>query len=290
MDNTIRLPDGRQLSFAEYGDSQGKPVFFFHGTPSSRLLRHPNDAITKSLGIRLITIDRPGFGLSDPLPKRQLLDWPEDVAALADALDIDRFAVAGISGGGPYVLACAYKLPQRVAKAGSISGVGPTDFDENFRDMYPERKLAISLARLAPWLLKPLIGLTHNPQRNIEKYFEGIVKKSSKSDQEILNRPEMKSLMKKNWLEGTHQGVGGFVREGIIMSHPWGFRLEEIQIPVHIWHGDADTSTPQVMAQYIAGKIPDCQLTVFPGEGHFLLFDHWAEILTTLVSDEGSNQ
>ena len=91
--------------------------------------------------------------------------------------------------------------------------------------------------------------------------------------------------MKKNWLEGPRQGVGGFARDGIIMSHPWGFRLEDIQVPVHIWHGDADTSTPLVMAQYIAGKIPNCQLTVFPGEGHFLLFDHWAEILTMLISD-----
>jgi pimeloyl-ACP methyl ester carboxylesterase len=95
----------------------------------------------------------------------------------------------------------------------------------------------------------------------------------------------METLVKKNWLEGTRQGVGGFARDGIIMSHPWGFRLEDIQVPVHIWHGDADTSTPLVMAQYIASRIPNCQLTVYPGEGHFLFFDHWAEILTMLISD-----
>jgi pimeloyl-ACP methyl ester carboxylesterase len=286
MDKAIKLPDGRQLSFAEYGVPHGKPVFFFHGTPSSRYLRYPDDTLTESLGVRLITIDRPGFGLSDPLPNRKLLDWPGDVQALADSLKIDEFVVAGISGGGPYVSACAYKLPHRITRAGIISGGGPTDEEDLYADMYPERKMAVKIARSAPWLLKPLIGLTHNPQRNIEKYFQGIVAKSCQSDQGILNRPEMKSLMKKNWLEGTRQGVGGFVRDGIIMSLPWGFRLEDIQVPVHIWHGDADTSIPLVMAQYIADRIPGCRLTVYPGEGHFLLFDHWEEILTSLTRDE----
>ena len=284
MDKTIKLPDGRRLSYAENGDPKGTPILFFHGTPSSRYLRFPDDSFTGSLGIRLITIDRPGFGLSDHQPNRQLLDWPDDVEALANALEIDRFAVAGISGGGPYVLTCAYKLPHRITKAGSISGVGPTDVEELYDDMYPERKKAVKLARSAPWLLKPLIGLTHNPQRNIEKYFQDVFDKSCQSDQEILNRPEIKSLMIKSWLEGTRQGVGGFACDGIIMSHPWGFNLEDIQVKVLMWHGDADTSTPLVMAEYITSRIPDCQLKVYPGEGHFLLFKKWEEILTSLVS------
>src|SRR5512139_3720722 len=104
----IQLRDRRSLSCAEYGDPQGKPVLFFHGTPSSRLFRHPDDSIAASLGVRLITVDRPGFGLSDPKPGRILLDWTDDVIELADAFKIERFAVAGVSGGGPYAAACGY--------------------------------------------------------------------------------------------------------------------------------------------------------------------------------------
>jgi pimeloyl-ACP methyl ester carboxylesterase len=98
----VNLPDGRSLGYAEYGDPSGKPVLFFPGTPSSRLL-HPPEGPTASLGARLIVVERPGFGLSDFQPGRTLLDWPDDVVALADALDIERFAVAGLSAGGPYV-------------------------------------------------------------------------------------------------------------------------------------------------------------------------------------------
>jgi len=160
----ICLPDGRLLAYAQHGDLNGKPVFFFHGTPSSRFLRHPDDVLTSSLGIRLITIDRPGFGLSDSYPNRKLLDWPDDVAAVADVLGIERFAISGLSGGGPYAAACAYKIPHRVTMAGIICGVGPTDLPEHVALMYPIRRLGVRLARSAPWLLRPLIWATQNPQ------------------------------------------------------------------------------------------------------------------------------
>src|SRR5258708_37156679 len=109
----IHLRDGRALGYADFGALTGKPVFFFHGFPGSRLQHAPGDSIATSLGAHIITIDRPGFGLSAFQPGRTLLDWPNDVAALADALEIDQFAAIGLSGGGPYLLACAYKIPRR---------------------------------------------------------------------------------------------------------------------------------------------------------------------------------
>ena len=110
----ILLPDGRRLAYAEFGIPDGKPVFYFHGSNGSRLERHPDESIAASLGIRIITIDRPGHGLSDYQPRRKLLDWPGDVEALADSLGIGRFAVAGFSSGGPHLLACAYKIDSLV--------------------------------------------------------------------------------------------------------------------------------------------------------------------------------
>jgi pimeloyl-ACP methyl ester carboxylesterase len=283
MNKVIKLPNGRSLGYAQYGDQSGKPIIFFHGTPSSRLLRHPDDSLTESLRVHLVTIDRPGFGLSTYQPNRQLLDWPGDVATLADELGIERFAVAGISGGGPYVAACAYKIPHRLTVAGIISGVGPTDVDENIDEIYITRKAGVILARNAPWLLRPLIWLLQNPQRNPEKYYQKNLAQLSPADQEILRRPEIKSLLMKSWSEGTRRGIRGFTREGIIFSNPWGFQLEDIRVKVHIWHGNQDTSTPITMAQYIASRIPHGQLTIIPDKGHFLLFDHWEEILTTLT-------
>lgn len=284
MTGTLRLPDGRMLSYAQYGDRNGVPVIFFHGTPSSRLLRHPDDSLTESLGVRLVTVDRPGFGRSTYQPKRTLLDWPDDVVALADALEIDRFAVAGISGGAPYVAACAYKLPDRVSRAGIISGVGPTDVEDNIQNLYKSRQAAVFLARNAPWLLRPLIWLLQNPQRNPEKYYQKVLAQLDQPDQEILLRPEIKSLLMTCWLEGTREGIKGFAREGIIFSKPWGFHLHDIQVKVYLWHGNQDTSTPLAMPKYIASRIPDCQLTIIPGKGHFLLFDHWGEILRKLIN------
>ena len=284
MKDVITLPDGRSLGFAQYGNPNGVPLVFFHGTPSSRYLHHPDDDWTASLNVRLITVERPGFGLSDHKPGRKLLDWPDDVICLADEFGLSQFAVAGISGGGPYAAACAYKTPHRLTKVGIISGVGPTDVEENIIGLYESRKAAVMVARHAPWLLRPLIWLLQNPQRNIEKYFQKIYNQSSQADREILSQPFMKSMFLRSWQEGTRSGVCGFAQDGIIFSHPWGFQLGDIKARVCIWHGDQDTSTPLIMARCIADQIPDCQLRVIPGKGHFLLFDQWDEILSTLTS------
>lgn len=284
MNETITLPDGRTLGFAQYGDPNGKPLIFFHGTPSSRYLRHPDNDRTASLNVRLITVDRPGFGISDHQPGRTLLDWPDDVEVLADKLGLNHFSVAGISGGGPYSAACAYKLPHRISKAGIINGVGPTDVDGHLKGLYSSRKTAVRVARKAPWLLRPLIWLLQNPQRNTEKYFQKIVNQSSQPDRDILNQPAFKSMFLRSWKEGTRIGFRGFTRDGIIFSRPWGFQLNDIKTSVYIWHGDQDKSTPLSMAQYMADQIPDCQLRIIAGKGHFLMFDHWDEILLTLTN------
>lgn len=283
---TIKLADGRQLSFAEYGATNGKPVFFFQGDPSSRLFHHPDEEISVSLGARIITIDRPGFGQSSFQPGRKLLDWPDDVSELADTLNLKSFAVAGISAGGPYVAACAYRIPKRITNAAIISGVGPTDVETDTQQLYRKRQIGITIARKAPWLLRPLIWLVQNPRRGPERYFEKILEESSSPDQAILSQPEIKNMLISNWLEGTRQGMRGFARDAYIFARPWGFPLEEIRIPVNIWHGDADTSTPLSMAEYLANTIPESKLRVIPNEGHFLLFKYWKEILAQILQNQ----
>lgn len=282
---TLQLSDGRELGFAEYGAPDGRPVLFFHGSPSSRLFHHPDENIAISSGARIISIDRPGYGLSSFQPGRTLLDWTNDIGAMADALELNSFAVAGISAGGPYVAACAYKIPSRITNATIISGVGPTDTTPSTKTLYRKRQIAINLARKAPWMLRPLIWWFQNPQRNPERYFRKTFEESSLTDQKILSQPEIKSMLISNWLEGTRQGVRGFAWEGVILSHPWGFRLEEIRIPVYILHGDADASIPLSMAKQTAKTIPNCNLKVIPKEGHFLFFKYWEEILCNILTE-----
>ena len=148
---TVRLCDGRAVAYAEWGDPQGAPVIYFQGTPSCRL-NHPDEAIARMLGARLITIDRPGFGRSDAAPGRKLLDWPDDVAQIADALGLERFALIGISGGGPYVAACAYKIPKRLTNVAIVGGAGPIDSPGATEGMARERRWGARIMRHAPWL------------------------------------------------------------------------------------------------------------------------------------------
>jgi len=278
----LRLRDGRQLAYAEYGDPNGKPVFFIQGTPSSRLM-HPDDEITRSLGVRLMVFDRPGFGLSDYQSNRTLQDFPNDLAELADALGIEKFAIIGISGGGPYTAATAYALPNRVTTAALVSAGGPADAPHAFDGMTPIRHIGYYIARYAPALLVPLLWLTNNPRRNPQKFFDQYTAHNPPSDQALFAQPKFRAMMMANYAEATRQGLRGFARELWIVARPWGFRLQDIRVPVLIWHGDADNSTPISMARHMASKIPNCHATYLPNEGHLFLFKRWREILGALV-------
>ena len=282
--NLLTLRDGRQLAFAEYGDPNGKPVFLIQGTPSSRLM-HPDEQVTRSLGVRLVMFDRPGFGLSDFQPKRTLLDYPNDLIQLADSLGIKRFAIAGISGGGPYTAVTAYKLADRVTTAGFISAAGPADAPQALTGIAPVRRIGFYLARYLFALVQPLLWLTNNPQRNPERFFAQYTSHNPPADQAILARPEIRTLMMANYAESTRQGLRGFAWELRVVAQPWGFAPRDIKVPAYIWHGDADNSTPISMARYLASEIPNSQATYFPNAGHLFIFEpqRWHEMLQTLI-------
>lgn len=141
---TVTLPDGRELGYAETGDPDGVPVLAFHGVPSGRLGAAVFDAAAREAGVRIIAPERPGVGVSDPLPGRELADWPTDAAALLDALDIDAAPVFGISGGGPYALACGALAPERFPRVAVCCGVGP------MAAIGRSERLAFRAARYAP--------------------------------------------------------------------------------------------------------------------------------------------
>lgn len=282
-DQTIILRCGRRLGFAEYGDPAGEPVLYFHGTPSSRLL-HPDEEITRSLGARLIILERPGFGLSDFQPGRELLDWPDDVVEAADQLDLSRFAAVGPSGGGPYVAACAYKVPERLTVAAMVSSAGPMQMPGATDGMPSIRRAGAAIGRNAPWLLRPLMWLLQNPGRNPKRFFERYTTHNLAPDLVLLNQPEFREMLQSSYAESARQGIRGFAWEVRIVSRPWGFRLEDIAMTVDLWHGDQDTSTPLAIAQSMADVLPKRRTHFIAGEGHLLLFKRWQELLSTLLS------
>jgi pimeloyl-ACP methyl ester carboxylesterase len=284
-DNVFQLRDGRVLGYAEYGDPSGKPVFFFHGLPGSRRQRHPDDSIAIELGARIITLDRPGYGLSDFQSGRTLLDWPDDVAQLADALQIAQFAAIGLSGGGPYLLSCAYKMPERLTSATVISGMGPVDNPEAMKGMMGSMRLGLGLARSVPW---ELARLALEPTARMVRRNPTAAKKlvpltAPKADKEAFARPDIQAIDYEDLVEAYRNGAQAAYWEVVMLATPWGFRLEDIDKKIYLWHGEEDTTVPIHMGRYVARTVPDCEARFYPGQGHTLIYHYWREILTVAV-------
>lgn len=284
-DRQIRLRDGRRLGYAEHGVRNSKPVFLFHGIPGSRLLRHPDDSVATALDVRLIVPDRPGMGLSDFKPGRRLLDWPADVLDLADALGIERFAVLGFSGGGPYAAACGHALAQRVTAVGIISGVGPLDAPDALKGMLSSNRMGYAVGRWMPWFLwRWVFKLYYGGVREHPEKLAQMSKEEPEADRAIFAESEVRRVFIENFAEAFRQGTVGAAWEGWLLSRPWGFRLERMAAPVHLWQGEADVVVTPAMGRYMACRIPNCRARFLPGEGHLILVMHWREILEELIS------
>lgn len=278
----ITLQDGRKLGYAEFGAPGGVPVFYFHGFSSSRLDYPLADAGDAALAanVRIIAADRPGTGLSDAKRGRRMLDWPGDVVELADALGIDRFAVLGISGGGPYAAACAFKIPERLTATGIVCGMGPADA--------PGAKDGVSwtLPGLPSIVRRFMLMLTEmGLRKDPEQFLTRSVEMMAEVDGQLLDQPEVARLFIEGVQEAFRSGVGGVQQEAGLYARPWGFRLEEISAEVHLWHGGRDKNVLVSVGRYVADAIPNCDAKYFEDEGHLTLpRNQIGEIVRTLVS------
>jgi pimeloyl-ACP methyl ester carboxylesterase len=288
---TCELSDGRTLAYAEYGDRSGDPLFLLHGFPDSRLTRYPDDALTASLGVRLLIPDRPGIGGSDFHPARSILDRVDDLVSLADHLALERFAVLGWSAGGPYALACAAKLPDRLTAVGVACGFAPMDRPNATEGMSTQMQRFIPLLRRLPWLARPMMAsLPKQYRKNAERAFQKqFAHGLSPEDAQILARPEIRQNLLDGAVEAMRQGGRGPATEmQLLFARPWGFRLEDIVSEVHLWYGDADALVPLQTGRYLARTIPHAHLTVCAGEGHMLYATRWEELLSSLTTDRNA--
>jgi pimeloyl-ACP methyl ester carboxylesterase len=289
MLESMNLRDGRMLAYSEFGDPAGAPVVFFHGWMASRLVRHPDDSLTRSLGVRLITVDRPGVGQSSAFPDTTFASFAGDVEALANHLLLDRFAVFGHSGGGPFALACAGRLPTRVIRAAVASGFAPFDRPDPYEGMTNRMRSYVRLMHRAPWLAGPMLrGVPRRFRKDPEKAFAKQFSPLCEADERVLAEPAAHALVLESAVQALAPGSAGVASESkLLFVKPWGFSLADITCPVDLWYGDADSLVPPEMGRYLASAIPNGDITVLPGEGHMMFITHWADILRRLTAQTG---
>jgi pimeloyl-ACP methyl ester carboxylesterase len=285
----MELPDGRELAWLELGDVNDPPVFVFHGTPGSRLQISFDDGAIIAARVRFIAVDRPGYGHSTFQPARRLADWASDIACLADHLHVERFSVVGISGGGPHAAACARFLPDRVRGMAIVSGVGPLADSGSEDEMVIFNRLITQLARRSRYLVWPLFAVSGSLFR---RWPEMSIRATSgqlpRSDIEIMSRPEVRSAYIDSYRRAPASSAKAAAQDFFLFAHDWGFRLEDITTPLHVWHGDDDRNVPishgRLQAESILGAcMHDC-----PGEGHLLVLDRLEEILRTVSAGDAN--
>jgi pimeloyl-ACP methyl ester carboxylesterase len=272
-DHVLELPDGRRLAWMESGDPHGRPVLCLHGSPGSRLGRQEELEVLLQEGIRQITYDRPGYGLSDPLPGRSVGDVVADVEALLDAADVERTGVIGGSGGGPHALAVATLLPQRCTVVHCVVGVAPYDAVglSFFDGMDPENQRRFGLA--AGPRDQVLAAFTEEVERVRAARTDDPASlmgdmQLPESDREILRRTGARAMVV--LAEAFRQGVAGMADDFAAMAKPWGFDPRQATAPVVISYGEHDVNVPAGHGRWLADNVPNVEVRVSRDAGHMM--------------------
>lgn len=281
-EGAVTLHDGRRLAYREYGRAGGTPIVYCHGFPGSRMeAALAGDAAARQ-GIRLIAVDRPGFGGSDYQPGRRVVDWPDDVAELTQRLELPRFGVLGVSGGAPYALACGAALGERVTRIGIVCGVGPAGFMDGYRALSLHRAV-LALARGIPGAARvqcAAVGCAVHRLPALAMRFLG----SSPPDRRVLADARVRQALLRSMQEAFRAGSRGPARDLRLLTRPWGFRSEDVEVPVELWHGEQDAVVPPSATRRQERLLPHASARYYPNDGHYsIVLDHMGEILRALV-------
>lgn len=281
----LTLPDGRQLAYARYGVKSGYPLFYLHGLPGSRYECQLIDAPACEAGVSVIAPDRPGYGLTQPRHDSSLCAWTHDIAVLADGLGIDRFGVIGVSGGGPCALACAHEMPERVTVVSLVASLGPV-YEALLRAaMKRPARLVFYLVNNMPALFRLIVGqpIIQLSRIRPELLIRLLAAANAGPDKRILLEPPILRAFMVSIQTCFQQGALGSMQDLRLFRQPWGFELEDIRSPVHLWHGDLDKIVPLSHSRYMHNRLPNSSFDIVPQEGHFSLpLKHMRDILETV--------
>jgi pimeloyl-ACP methyl ester carboxylesterase len=278
---TLQLSDGRTLAYDVYGDPDGTPVIFNHGFSDSRLIRNPDEGLTKSIGVKVIAADQPGVGGSTPKNKRRMVEWGVDMEELADHLGLGRFAVAGHSGGGPHALSIVHRMPERATALVLASPVA--DFDEKGMKKLLRNKDLKLIARLRRF--RHLVKWASNSaakkaMKDVPAFVESTAQDDPSDSDTFLADPEQRAMFEASFTAGMQQGGTGMY-EMIMALWGWGFAPEDITMHVELFYGDADDILDPKMPLHVAERLPDCTTHVWEGAGHYGFVDRerWTQFL-----------
>jgi len=283
----LELKNGARLAFSEYGDPRGAPVFFCHGWPSSLTMATITDAPARELGLRVISVDRPGISESTVHPDRKLRDWPPLLRELADHLGIAEFRVLGISGGAPYAYAGGWAMPQRIRAITVVSGAPPiVDLNDHngllrlYRSMLKLHRHNPKLLRLCFRIVRPLAA------RRIPIRLRPLfLKIFQPMDAAVLRDNGAFEACFESARRAWRGSAAGVMIDAQVYAEPWGFRLEDVHVPVRLWHGTKDRAFSFRLAEEVAARLPDCKLRIVDGAGHFSLpIRFMREILADLIA------
>jgi pimeloyl-ACP methyl ester carboxylesterase len=282
--HAISLSDGRTSGYLELGDPHGQPLMIMHGLPGSRFdgLYVKESEFFKQ-NIRAILPDRPGIGLSDYQPGRKITDWPTDIIALADALAIDRFSMLGISVGGPFALACALKIPERLNSIGIVSSIAPLDIPGITAAMGPGKYFFLNAVRM-PWVVHLQFKiLKYGLRKKPAQIFRQVKATFPPPDQTAFDLEHVKQAFLQSMQEMMRRGTRGMVYEAGLLARPWGFSPADIDEPIQYWYGGQDTNAPPHMGKYLSETIPNVHIHYEHEEGHFsILINQFDKILQSI--------
>lgn len=280
-DGSVTIGDGRRISYRIFGaaPSDAFPVLALHGTPGSRLKFSVAEEPAAALGLSIIAPDRWGYGDTDPHPVPTLAAFAGDMAALADHLSLRRFAVMGVSGGGPFAAACAARLGQRVAALALVAPVGPMSRE-------PDREISVfHRFCFGPLARRP--GVSEAVFRTFRRLLlrspdlamHIAMLRVPSADRAILARGETRRRLALTFAEGLRSGAIGPTIDLELFGKPWGLPLANVTAPARLWLGSTDRNVPLSAARRLAERIPTADITELADQGHLWVAEHYGEVL-----------
>jgi pimeloyl-ACP methyl ester carboxylesterase len=288
-ENLIKLEDGAVIAFEEYGNANGEPVIFCHGWPSSRIMARLTDEPARNLGIRIISPDRPGICGSSLQPDRKLTEWPHLVERIADHLGVRDFRMLAISGGAPYAYATAAAMPEQVRAIAIVAGTPPIAEVSDTNALLPLYRWMLALYRTRPRLLRRLFYLARPvlslrpPVRLRPLVLKMLLLRPC--DAESLRDAAAFEAIFESQRRAWRASAEGIMADAQIYAEPWGFSLEDVRVPVRLWHGKQDRAFSVQLAEELAKRLVNCKARFVDDAGHYSLpIRYMREILEDLIS------
>lgn len=279
---TVQARAGRKIALEIYGAPTGTPVMWFHGIPSSRIGARVLHEQARSRDVALIVPDRPGYGCSDPDPDRRVIDWPDDVCAIAEALRLPRFSLLGVSGGFQYVLATALAIPERIHRAGVVSAMGPLRAPGALVGIDPRMRLLYELGLRQPRVAR--LWFSSIGRSDPHKVVRRQIRLLDDTDRDILSHPLQTTARVDDLSEAARQDTLASQLEGQLYVEHWDFEPADLKTPFHLWQGELDRTHPPAMGRYLAESIPCSNLHWRPGVGGLFYLNDFGSVLDDLLA------